>query len=82
MEKQFEVNSINLKIIDLMPFTNEMYTGFDITWGSDIGFGHYTIYQSLDTGKWYGDSEYMDKGEDKDFIRELMKIFIDELVIA
>lgn len=79
--RKHKVNEINLEISDLMPFTNDEYTGFDIAWNSDIGFGHYTIYQSLDTDVWYGDSECMDTNEDKDFIRELMRIFIDKLII-
>ena len=51
-----------------------------IGWSSNIGFGEYTLYTDS-KGKWHGDSECMDKGEDKEFIKLLMEKFVEELVI-
>ena len=81
MARRFEVNSINLDAYDIHPFVNEKYTGFVIKWDSDIGFGEYTIYKPIGSDEWYGDSEHMDNNEDKDFIKELMKLFIEKLIV-
>ena len=82
MARRFEVNSINLEVYDIRPFVNERGSGFVIEWDSDIGFGEYTIYKRADSDEWRGDSEHMDNNEDKDFIRELMSLFIDKLYIV
>jgi hypothetical protein len=81
MARRYEVDEINLGITDVVPFSNERHSGFIIEWSSDIGFGEYTIYKPADSDEWYGDSEYMDSNEDKDFIRELMKLFINKLIV-
>ena len=78
----FEVDKINLDAYDIEPFVNEKYTGLVIKWDSDIGFGEYVIYKAIGSDEWYGESEYMDKGEDKDFLKELMKVFIAKLNIV
>ena len=82
MAKRFPVDSINLEVYDVQPFVNERSSGFVIEWGSDIGFGEYTIYKRTDSDEWRVDSEHMDNKEDKDFIRELMRVFIDQLNIV
>ena len=82
MARRFEVNTINLEVYDIRPFVNERGSGFVIEWDSDIGFGEYTIYKRADSDEWRGDSEHMDSNTDKDFIKELMKLFIDKLYIV
>lgn len=81
MSRKHDVKDINLQIDDLIPFVNDNHTGFIIEWSSDIGFGEYTIYKSENDDYWYGDSECMDSNDDKEFIMELMKLFIENLVI-
>lgn len=82
MARRFPVDSINLKVYDVQPFVNERGSGFVIEWGSDIGFGEYTIYKRVDSDEWRGDSEHMDSNEDKAFIKELLKLFIEKLGIV
>ena len=82
MARRFSVDSINLDIFDVNPFVNERGSGVVISWDSDIGFGEYTIYKRVDSDKWCGDSEHMDNNEDKDFIKELMKLFIEKLDVV
>ena len=82
MARRFEVDKINLDAYDIEPFVNEKYTGFVIKWDSDIGFGEYTIYKSIDSDKWHGDSEHMDNNEDKSFIKELLKLFVEKLDVV
>lgn len=82
MARRFEVNSINLDAYDIHPFVNDKFTGFVVKWDSDIGFGEYTIYKASDSDKWCAQSEHMDNNEDKDFIKELMKLFIEKLDIV
>ena len=81
MVRRHKVDEIHLEITDLIPFENNNHCGFIIEWSSDIGFGEYTVYREKHDDQWYGDSEYMDRDEDKDFIRELMKLFLDKLMI-
>ena len=82
MTRKHKVDEIHLEIDNLIPFVNDKYTGFEIEWSSDIGFGVYTIYKHVDSDDWYGESEFMDSDDDKDFIKELMKLFIEKLNIT
>ena len=82
MARRFPVDSINLEVFDVNPFVNERGSGIVISWDSNIGFGEYTIYKSVDSDEWRGDSEHMDNNEDKDFIKELMRLFIEKLDIV
>ena len=81
MEKKFKASEIHLKIDNTIPFYNDNFAGLIIEWSSDIGFGQYEIYQAVGSTEWYADSEYMDINEDKEFIRELMRLFIEKLDI-
>ena len=78
--RKHPVNTINLEIIGVHPFyhSNEN-NGFAIEWDSDIGFGQYIIYKTPDG--FVADSEHMDSNEDKDFIKELMRLFIEDLKV-
>lgn len=81
MSRKHNVKEIHLQINDVIPFSNENQIGFIIEWFSDIGFGEYAIYKSNDDNKWYGDSECMDNNENKEFISELMRLFIEKLIV-
>ena len=81
MDKKFKANGIHLKIDNTIPFYSDNFAGLIIEWSSDIGFGQYEIYQAVGSTEWYADSEYMDINEDKEFIRELMRLFIEQLDI-
>ena len=82
MARKLEVDKINLDAYEFEPFVNEKYTGVTIRWDSDIGFGEYTIYKGINSDKWCAESEHMDNNEDKSFIKELMKLFIESLDIT
>lgn len=78
--RKHPVNTIHLEIIDFHPFHHsDDNEGFVIEWESDIGFGQYTIYRTSEG--FAADSEHMDSNEDKDFIRELMRLFVEQLKI-
>lgn len=79
--RKHDVNEINLKIEDLIPFVNEDFFGFVVEWTSNIGWGEYTIYKNKDSNQWFANSEYMDNNEDKDFIKKLMELFIEKLMM-
>lgn len=81
MARRFDITQIALDAYDIEPFVNEKYTGFTIRWDSEIGFGEYIIYKSIDSDEWHADSERMDSNEDKAFISELMRLFIDKITI-
>ena len=81
MARRMNVNEINLSIEDVIPFSNERYSGFIIEWSSDIGFGEYTIYNPANSNEWRADSECMDRNEDKDFVKKLMSLFIEKMII-
>lgn len=82
MARRFSVDTINLDAYEFEPFVNEKYTGVVIRWDSDIGFGEYTIYKAIGSYEWCAQSEHMDNNKDKDFIKELMKLFIEKLNIT
>lgn len=76
-----KVREINLSVHSMVPFSNEKFEGIRIEWDSDIGFGGYGIYRETGTEQWYADSECMDSGEDKEFLRELLKLIADSVII-
>ena len=80
MARKNKIEDINLKLRDVELVKNENYQGIYFSWESGIGFGEYTIYKGKD-GIWKADSETMDCNTDRDFITELMKQFIESLVI-
>lgn len=78
--RKHPVDTINLKIIGIHPFyPTDGNNGFVIEWDSDIGFGQYIIY--ITPNGFIADSEHMDSNEDKDFIKELMRLFVEELKV-
>lgn len=81
MERRHDIKEINLQITDLVPFNNEKRAGFIIHWFSKIGWGEYTIYKEHGSMQWKADSETLDRNNDKEFIEELMRLFIAELQI-
>lgn len=81
MARKHEVDKINLQIDAVLPFVNDRFSGIIFEWSSDIGFGEYTIFKAPDSNVWYADSEHMDSNDDKDFVKELMRQFIEKLVV-
>ncbi len=81
MARKYKVDEIHLEITNVIPFINDRCEGFIIQWASDIGWGEYTVYKLNGTDVWVADAETMDNNEDKDFIKELMNLFIEKLQI-
>ena len=52
------------------------------SWIGNIGFGEYTLYKDKDSDIWKADSETMDRGEDKEFIRLLLDKFVEGLEVV
>ena len=78
--RKHPVGTINLEIVGFHPFyRSDEDNGFVIEWDSDIGFGQYTIYKTPEG--FVADSEHMDSNKDKDFIKELMRLFIKDLKV-
>ena len=48
-------------------------------WTGNIGWGEYTLY--TENGQWYGDSECMDRGENKEFLKKLFDKIIEQIKI-
>jgi hypothetical protein len=73
-------DKINLQISKIEIAVNKLCPKgcMRISWNSDIGFGQYDLILQED-GSIKGDSEYMDINEDKAFISELMKLFVDKI---
>lgn len=79
MSRRFAVTDIHLEINEVEAFKNDRYEGLVIKWISDIGWGEYTIYKT--ENGWCADAETMDSNEDRAFITELMRLFIESLNI-
>ena len=80
MVRKNEIKDIDLELTDVDFVANENYQGMYLYWNSRIGFGQYTIYKGKDD-IWKADSETMDCDEDKEFITELMRQFIEKIEI-
>ena len=52
--------------------------GFE--WSANIGFGRYELCLE-DDGKLHAYTEYMDKGEDKEFTKMILKALLDNIVV-
>lgn len=81
MKRVIKPEEIHLNIDSVRAFSNNRFSGFVIEWSSDIGFGEYTVYQKKDSPEWFGDSEHMDGGDDKEFLKELLRLFVDKITI-
>ena len=53
-----------------------------IGWSGNIGFGEYSLYNDADSDVWKADSESMDRGDDKEFIRLLLDKFVEGLEVV
>lgn len=81
MGRKNNIEDIHLELISAEPFNNDRFSGVCLSWQSDIGFGQYEIYKAKDSNQWVADTETMDFGEDKDFGRKLLQLWMDEVVI-
>lgn len=82
--RKHEISDIDLELTEVVPFSNDSYRGIKLLWTSNIGWGEYTIYQSANIEnkmEWLGDSEHMDSIDDNDFLKELMRLFIEKISI-
>ena len=79
--KNLKKNEIKIHVDTIEPFINEQYIGFKIIWSGNIGWGEYTIYHAVNDNQWYADSECMDTNEDKKFLNELLKDFMNQIKV-
>ena len=76
MSRKNNVDEINLEVRNIITHSSG---GIRIEWNSDLGFGHYDL--QVRGGKIVADSESMDSGEDKDFLRKLLSLIADKTVV-
>ena len=76
------VSEHELKLDKIGTFANSRYLGVVFEWSGNIGWGQYTIYREHYSDEWIAESEGMDEGEDKDFLRELLKQFADKIKVV
>ena len=81
MSRKHPVGEIELSVENVKAFSNDNYEGLSIQWSSKIGFGEYDFYRKKGETQWHADTEYMDKDDDKDFGRELLKLWMDSVTI-
>ena len=70
-----DVKEINLEVTDIKFNEDAMI----ISWVSDIGWGEYWI-GITEYGDLEADSECMDRGDDKSFLKELLSLASDNIV--
>ena len=77
MARMLDMSKISVDNVSM--FNNGKYQGMTIEWSSpDIGYGEYQFYKSHKEGsEWEIDSEHMDRGEDKEFGKELLLRFLE-----
>ena len=76
MKRKNNIETINLKIDRVI--TNNNAIRFE--WSSNIGFGQYDIHIK-DDGTMVGLSETMDSNDDKDFLKKLFSLWMDQINI-
>lgn len=76
MSRKNNVDEIDLKVNNIITHSGG---GIRIEWSSKMGFGQYDLQTR--EGKIVGDSETMDRGEDKDFLRKLLNLIADKVEI-
>lgn len=74
---------VKVHVNDIVPFTNELWTGFKILWSGDIGWGEYTLYKKAgNDDEWFWDDECMeDSKNDKTFLKLLFDDFVKQLEV-
>lgn len=74
---------MKLDVTGVSIFKNETFPlgGIIINWSGDPGFGQYTLLLKED-GTFHGESECMDRGEDKEFIRALFAKIADKMTVV
>ena len=73
MSRKSNVDEINLEVRNIITHSSG---GIRIEWNSRLGFGQYDL--QVREGKIVADSESMDSGEDKDFLRKLLSLIADK----
>ena len=86
-KRKYDVEEINLKVENVVPFKHEGVGGVVITWSSTIGFGQYTLIAKTapwDAAKWIwaAQTETMDNEEDKAFGRKLLELWLKQIFIV
>ena len=77
MSKEKNKHESNLDIKNIITHSAG---GIRIEWTSDLGYGQYDI--QVRDGRLVANSESMDSGENKDFLRKLLTIIADKVEIA
>lgn len=83
MDRKHDPESINLKIegMKIFQWKEDCYYGaIVIQWGSDVGFGEYTVRIKED-GSIEGDPETMDSNDDKRFLKKLLELLLEKVQI-
>lgn len=80
--RKHNVNEINLKIEEVIPFCNTETSGVYFGWTSNIGYGEYVIRREHGSDKWVAKSEHMDSNDDKDFLKKLLEKFVEEVEVV
>lgn len=80
---KIDPKKINLEITGFKGFNNDTYTGFDIEWNSDIGFGEYSFYRKKadEEFKILAVSEHMDYDDEKEFGKMLLHLLLEQTKI-
>ena len=75
MPRKTDINTIDLKIDGIL-FSER---GIRVKWSSNIGYGSYDII--VEDGSISGHSETMDSNEDKDFLKKIFELIVNQIQI-
>ncbi len=79
MSRNFEGR---IEIDEIWPVSTEVNPkgGIGVYWSGDVGFGEYVLFWGED-GKLHADTEFMDRGEDKAFTAEILRLLVEQIII-
>ena len=83
MARKIDVKDIDLQLDETDVFVNKELevAGINLMWSAKIGFGEYWLRYYPEEKKWTAYSECMDRGDDKEFLRELLNKLVDQIEI-
>ena len=73
-----EIFDINVSAIE----NNEETQVILLNWVGSIGFGEYTLYREKDSEVWKADSECMDNNEHKEFLKQILMKFVENVEVV
>ncbi len=72
-----ELKDVVIDEVNILPFKNFLFEGIDFEWSGNIGFGHVSLFRSIEGGSWFVDNEDMSREFCEMVINKALKEALD-----